>query len=85
MRLETRTVNSALYLQYFPLPPVLEVEEEPLSQPVMSEVTSALADANHSLDHVDTLRHLGGLPQPGLGQVQSHAGEGESFCHELSG
>ena len=45
----------------------------------MSEVTSALADANHSLDHVDTLRHLGRLPQPGLGQVQSHAGEGEAF------
>ena len=68
------------HLQYLSLPPVLEVEEEPLPEPLVGEVTAAVPDPDHGLDDVDPLRHLGRLPQPGLGQVESHL-----FCHDHTG
>ena len=38
----------------------------------MGEVAPTVSDPNHRLDDKHPLRHPGGLPQPGLADVQSH-------------
>ena len=39
----------------------------------MGEMAPTVSDPNHRLDDKDALRHPGGLPQLGLGDVESHS------------